>query len=389
MTTNLAAASILAALTIGLQAPTNSPEQPIVRINEPREGDYVSGPIVLRAAVEPLAEAVNRLSFYADAQLVCALDKRPFECPWDAGEGVKAHEIRAVAQLASGSRLVAAIRTKALDYVETVDVDAIQVTVVVKDRKGRFVEGLSRDRFRLLDEGVQQTIGFFAAENVSLELAVAIDISASMTDSIASVKQAVKGFLGALRPGDAVTLMGFNDNFFTVARRDTDPVARGQAIDRLAPWGGTALYDAVMRSLDLLGRRQGKKALVIFSDGDDQSSAASEQEALQSIQRSDAVVYAIGQGRALRSLKYRATLQTLASASGGLAFSVSDPKELSQAFAEIVEELSHQYALGYTPTSATHDGSWRRIQVEIPKEDYRIRARQGYRRRPPAAPADR
>ena len=115
-------------------------------------------------------------------------------------------------------------------------------------------------------------------------------------------------------------MLGFNDNIFTPARRSTDQAARAKAIARLAPWGGTALYDVIIRALDLLGRQSGRRALLVFSDGEDQSSHASMASVVTRAEASDATIYMIGQGRALQATALQQLMKRLATGSGGRAF---------------------------------------------------------------------
>lgn len=358
-------------------------QDPTVRLSIVSPGDqaYVSGPVMLRALIDPPAAAgqVVSLAFFADGRQICTLDAPPFECAWDAGERVREHGIRAVALLASGQRLVQNVRTKGLGYAEIVDVDLVQVTAVVT-AGGRFVQGLGKKDFRVFEDEVLQEVTFFGpAESVPLELVAAIDVSGSMREAMPAVKAAARRFLDALGAGDQVSLLAFNDNLFTLVRRSTDRTARARAVDRLAPWGGTALYDVILKGLDLVGRQQGRRAIVVFSDGHDESSFATLDAAIRRVESSDSTMYMIGQGDALRSETFQGVLERLATVSGGRAFATGDPGRLEKAFAEIIEDLSNQYLLTYPPTNAKRDGTWRRIRVEVGGGSYQVRARQGYR----------
>jgi Ca-activated chloride channel family protein len=352
-----------------------------LRIVSPGDQAYVSGPVMLRALIDPPAAAgqVVRLAFFADGRQVCALDAPPFECAWDAGERVREHVIRAVALLGNGQRLVQNVRTKGLDYAETVDVDLVQVTAVVTDG-GRFVHGLVKKDFRVFEDEVEQEITSFGpAGQVPLELIAAIDVSGSMSKAMPSVKAAARDFLNTLGPDDQVSLLAFNDNLFTLVRRSTDRAVRARAVDRLAPWGGTALYDVILKALDLVGRQQGRRAIVVFSDGHDESSFAHLDTVVRRVESSDSTMYMIGQGDALRNETFQGVLERLAHVSGGRAFATGDPGRLEKAFAEIIEDLSNQYLLAYPPKITKRDGAWRRIRVDVTGGRSQVRARQGYR----------
>jgi VWFA-related protein len=184
-----------------------------------------------------------------------------------------------------------------------------------------------------------------------------------------------------------VTVLAFNDNIFTLARRSISQEARLRAVDRLAPWGGTALYDAIIKGVDLLGRQAGRRALVVFSDGEDQSSHATMEAAITRVESTDATVYSVGLGRATEVASLRALLERLATISGGRGLFRDRVTDLQQAFEEILRDLSNQYLLGYQPANQKRDGVWRRLRVEVDRSDVRVRHREGYRLSPSSAAA--
>ena len=370
------AASILIAAGIAAQAPA-----PSLRILWPDEGEYVIGPIRIVAAIEPAAAArdVTRMAFFADGRQVCTSTRPPFECEWHAGDRVTEHLFRVVATLRNGSQLVQNVRTRSLTVSETVDVDVIQVTAVVTDGEGRFVRGLTRNDFRIYDNGRLQQVSDFASENIPLELVSAIDVSSSMRDSIGVVKDAVKRFLAGIAPSDQVTLLAFNESIFTPARRATDPAARTRAVDLMEAWGGTALYDAIIRAIEILGRQSGRRAIVLFSDGDDQHSHAGLGSAIRATEGSDATIYAIGQGRAVDAPALQKLLKQIATVSGGRAFFTNDPQKLDAVFTEILEDLRNQYLISYPAPDDARNEDWHSIKVELTGGRHQVRARSGYR----------
>lgn len=355
--------------------------QPSVRITSPVEGGYVTGPVRFTIAFTPpsIAARVKQVRWFADGRLVCTADAAPFSCEWDAGPRIEERVIRAVAVLAEGSPLVASVRTKAVEFAETVDVDVVQVTAVVTDGAGRFVTGLNASDFRVYEDDKPQRITTFQVENIPLELVAAIDVSSSMTDALPGVKRHATRFLSQLRDSDQVTLLGFNDSIFTLARRSTDRAARERAVSRLAPFGGTALYDVIIHAFDLLGRQAGRRSLVVFSDGEDQSSRASMPSVIQRAEASDATVYMIGQGRALRARALQQLMRQLSEGSGGRAFFSDNETRLQAIFEEIIDDLRHQYLLAYPAPDHARDGQWHRLRVEVPGHNYAVRARLGYR----------
>src|SRR5207302_6764594 len=121
----------------------------------------------------------------------------------------------------------------ALGYAATVDPDVVQVTVTVMDGRGHFVRGVPRGAFHVAEDGRPQAISHFASEDVPLEIVVAVDISGSMTPAMPKLRKAAKEFLGAVPSRHQVTLLGFNDNIFSLTRKATDPAERMKAVDRL------------------------------------------------------------------------------------------------------------------------------------------------------------
>jgi Ca-activated chloride channel family protein len=373
-------ASAAVAVVLGLAPAAQAPELS-VRIVSPGPDTYLSGPVLLKAIVEPppRAREATRVVFYADGRLVCTIaDAARAECPWDAGAEVKEHLVRVVVDLADGNRVVSSTRTKGLEHAETVAVDVVQVTAVVNDGT-RFIKGLAKEEFRIVEDGIPQTISHFSNEGSPLELVVAVDVSQSMAPHMPQLKNAVRRFLSALGPKDQVTLAAFNDHLFTLARRETVPAARVRAVDRLAPWGGTALYDVIVRGVQLLSKQPGRRVLVVFSDGDDRTSHATIGNVEAAMRSSDATLFMVALGRGAREAQLRSGVQRLVTLSGGRGLFVERSDRLDEAFAEIVVELSNQYLIGYQSTNTKRDGSWREIAIDLPGSAHTVRARQGYR----------
>ncbi len=292
-------AVLVAILAVGLVAGAWG-DGPSLRIEEPATGSYVSGLVTLRARVEPEGQPVLRLAFTADGHSVCSREAPPWECPWDAGTEVVAHNVRAVAVLTDGSRLVDTVRTEAAGFAPSVDVEVVQVAATVSDQKGQLVKGLGRDGFRVFEDGRPQEVTHFIGADAERELVVAVDMSGSMGPAMDRCREAVKRFLGFVRPVDHVTLLAFNDSVFTVSRREATPEARLRSVDRLRSWGSTAFYDAVLRGLDLLERHRGRRALVVFTDGEDMVSHATAQDVQRRIEVSACPVYVVAQGKGMR-----------------------------------------------------------------------------------------
>jgi VWFA-related protein len=202
-----------------------------------------------------------------------------------------------------------------------------------------------------------------------------------MTKAMPTVKAAVKKFLTKLRQQDVVTVMSFNDRPYIIARPAASLEDRLKAIDRLRPWGGTSLYDTMLKALSQLGTQQGRQVIVVFTDGEDRDSRVPIETAERTLESNDALVYAIGLGRAPDMAELRKVLERISEKSGGRAF-FEDLDKLDEVFGDIITDLSNQYLLMFRPKDERHDGKWREIRVDVPGQDYKIRHKKGYRLAP-------
>ena len=380
MTARTFSVALLLSFVIGAEPRTQTTQT--LRFISPPPGAYVTGPVLLKVGFdgEGGGSAIDEVTFFADGKQICVASGSRMECEWDAGPTVDEHALRAVARLRTGGRVVANVRTRAIAFVESTSVDVVQVNAVVTDG-GRFVKGLTKDVFRLLDDKEERPILGFDPNGAPLELVLALDVSGSMMEALPDVQNAARSFLNALGSNDRVTVIAFNDSLFTLAPREADLKSRLQALDKLSAWGGTAVYDVIIRSVDQLSRRPGRRALVVFTDGEDQSSQASLQDVVRAVSDSDATLFVVGLGRGERLKAIKANLEPLAEASGGLALFAERSEKLGESFTEIITDLANQYTLGIEPR---HDGKLHSLIVQVPGRGFRVRARRAY-----VAPAPR
>ena len=372
---------LLLALAATIVAAGAADQDAKMAIVAPQPDAIISGTTVITLDIVPTA-AVQVVNFFVDGRLACTVERPPFACTWEPGAVVRGHHIRVVATFSGGRRLVDNVRTKDLGYAERTEVEAVLVPVIVTE-DGRFVRGLRKRDFEVFEDDTPQQVLALASEESPLDLVLAIDISGSMEGALAEVKSAVKLLLAQLRAGDAATLIGFNDNTFLVAEREKDQHAREEAVDLLSAWGGTALYDATVRAVELVGRNPGRKGVVVFSDGDDRHSLTTPDKAAARVQGGNAMLYTVGFGAGAAVTTLRDRLQQYASATGGRAFFPRHSVELARVFGDIVAELSNQYVLSYVSTNTRKDGEWRAIRVRVRSGKYEVRARRGYQAQAP------
>jgi Ca-activated chloride channel family protein len=351
-----------------------------VRIISPDRDTDVSGSTKLEVSIQPQSaiRTVQSVMFTVDGRLACTVERPPFICWYDPGDAVREHHVRVVVTLSDGNKLIDNVHTHNPGFTESVRTDAVLVPIIVTHR-GQFVKGLKQQDFEIVEDGVRQDIASMVSEDAPLDLVLAIDVSGSMEHALDDVKVAVKQLLLKLRPGDAATIIGFNDTMFLAAEREKDQKAREEAVDLLTSWGGTALYDATVRAIDLVSRDWGRKGIIIFSDGDDRNSITTRDAATSRVQASDAMLYTIGFGGGANIPSLKMKLEDYARATGGRAFFPQRASDLNKVFDEIVAELANQYVLSYASTNQKQDNSWRNINVKMKNGKFDVRARDGYR----------
>jgi VWFA-related protein len=213
---------------------------------------------------------------------------------------------------------------------------------------------------------------------VPSQVLLVIDISGSMGQSMPTLRKAARGFLSALRPVDKVSVTAFNTGLFVLSSWEATAASRDAALERLRPWGGTAVYDSIIRATDLLKAREGRRVLVMFTDGDDIASRGSADSARTALQAHDVVLYMVAQGKAERDGALKQQLTDLAEDTGGRALFASRVGQLADQLSDVVEDVSKLYVIAYSPQRPLGDGQWRRIELEPVDKKLRIRARQGY-----------
>jgi VWFA-related protein len=296
--------------------------------------------------------------------------------------------------------------TPAEDHTPTikVDVDVVNVLFSVRDGKGRLVANLDKSDFELREDGKPQPILYFTRESaLPLTLGLLVDSSVSQGGVIEKEQAAARVFFErVIGSRDAAFLISFDvsvdllqdvtgsvnllqDSLESIRIRGTGPVGSIGGPFPPIRSGGTHLYDAVyLAATEILSKEAGRKAVVLLSDGQDQGSSISREAALEAAHRTDVMVYAIlfvdrnfyGFGGA--GYDGESILKKLTEETGGRLFRASSDRELADAFDQISDELRRQYSIGYSPSNAAHDGSFRKIQVRVRGRGLRVQARRGY-----------
>ncbi|MDQ6788535.1 MAG: VWA domain-containing protein [Acidobacteriota bacterium] len=271
----------------------------------------------------------------------------------------------------------------------SVKTDLVTLTLTVTDLYGRFVSGLSKDAFKVSDNNQEQVITFFSDADAPISVGILFDVSGSMSgEKIQKARKALERFIGTSHPSDEYFLIAFNSRAQLLLDRTRDGESVLQKLTLVEPKNNTALYDACYLGVERVttGTRQ-KKALLIISDGQDNSSRYNFNEVRRLLKESDVSVYAVGitggkdAGDAL-AMQGQAFLDELASITGGKAFYPQTDVEMDEIFERIALELRHQYSIGFTPKDFTPDGKWHKVKVKVnpPRGLPRltVRGREGY-----------
>jgi Ca-activated chloride channel family protein len=268
-------------------------------------------------------------------------------------------------------------------------VDLVSLNVTVTDGNGKYVTDLGQDDFDVYEDGAKQTLTFFSRTQQPISLALLLDTSASMEERMSIAQEAAIGFARQLHKEDQAEIIDFDSQVRILAPFTSDGATLEKAIRATTANGSTSLYNAVYISLKELRKTKAastsdirRQAIVLLSDGDDTSSLIEFDEVLDLAKRSETSIYSIGlrQGEIARREFKEAefVLRQLSQETGGKAFFPTDARELQKIYQTIWDELSSQYAIGYSSSNPKRDGAWRRILVRIQRPGLTARTKQGY-----------
>jgi len=267
------------------------------------------------------------------------------------------------------------------------EVNRVDMLFTVTDKKGRFITDLGKDDFAVFENRRPQTIQEFTAESdLPLRIAILIDTSNSIRDRFKFEQQAAVNFINSVirRGQDRAMLVSFDSSAELVADLIDDPDKLAEGIRSLRPGGGTALYDALYYACrDKLQldkpRYRFRRAVVIVSDGEDNQSRVSRDQALEMAQKADAVIYSISTNITHIESDGDKILKYLSLETGGQSFFPFKAEDLAQSFENIANELRHQYAIFYRPDPFHTDGLYHTVDLRVKnRHDVVVRARKGY-----------
>jgi Ca-activated chloride channel family protein len=272
----------------------------------------------------------------------------------------------------------AILRKVVLNYAVQVNRIIMYATATSDEGARHFVLDLTKDDIVLEEDGVRQPILDFYREERPATLAILSDSSGSMQAAMNTVHVASSRFVDSLGPEDRALVIDFDDKVYLLQDVTGDKDALRNAVTSTNAFGGTALYDALYASYRKLKGVEGRKAIVILSDGDDTASKFSFKHVLDEAKINDMIIYSIGLGTSFLDLDLRHVLRTLAEETGGRAFFPGKVDELEAVYKEISAELKSQYYISYEPQNTVWDGRWRKIKLSSTRKDVDLRTRSGY-----------
>jgi VWFA-related protein len=352
-----------------------------VRMLEPRKGRTYTGS--LRAAADvlvPEGRSIEKVEFYLNESLVATLFQPPWEQPILLPPGQGTGYVRAVAYQPDGASTEEVVFINAPDYVEDLDIHFVPLYITVLNKERRPVLGLDLEDFTVFEDGILQSpMRFDLVSNLPIYAGIMVDVSASMKENLPVAKEAALGFFDqVIADRDRATLITFNDHPNLTVKFTNDIKTLAGGLAALQAERGTALYDSVIFSLYYFNGVKGQRALILLSDGKDESSRFTYEDTVEYARRSGVAIYAIG-------LKYKKAdrgdkkgLTGLARETGGRSFFIESVDELPTIYSQIQEELRSRYYLAYQSTNSADDDVFRLIEVEIDQPGLEAKTKRGY-----------
>ena len=352
-----------------------------VAIQQPARGAKPAGRTGAVAEVTvPSERRVELVEFRLNDQLVAKVTQPPWAATIDVPKQGDTVYLTVTAQLDDGSRAEDVRFLRSPSYVEELAVNLVELFTTVLDGSGQLARGLTADDFEVLENSQPQKIAKFElVENLPLTLGILIDTSGSMADSLGEAQRAAGGFLERMvRPGDRCFTLTFSDRPILRMPLTDDPRAAAQSLERLQADGSTSIHDALVHSLFYYRGTHGQRALVLLSDGDDNTSQLTYDEALEYAKRSGVAIFTIGLNIPKHSIGIRGKLNRLGEVTGGRVFYVNKAAELAGVYAEIERELRSRYLVAFQSGVQAGAGGYRQIEVKMRKPGLKARTARGY-----------
>jgi Ca-activated chloride channel family protein len=348
-----------------------------VNLVEPQKGKHYQNSLLARAETDvPDGEAIERVEFYLNETLVATLYQPPYVQPIVLPKGNPVGYVRSVAYLPDGNQTedLVFINSPDPDY-EELEIEFVELYTSAFDRNGRPVQSLEQKDVTIVEDGVKQEIvRFERVTDLPIHTAVALDISASMTDSLEKARDAaLQYFQETVQPRDRAALVTFNDRPTLNVKFTNNKTTLAGGLAGMKAERGTSLYDTVIFSLYYFTGIKGQRALLLVSDGKDESSRFTYEDAVDYARRAGVTIYAIG----LSEEVGRKKLTKLSEETGGRAFFLENVAELSGIYSTIEEELRSKYLIAYQSTNTTGT-DFRTVDLKVSQPGVEAKTIRGY-----------
>jgi VWFA-related protein len=347
-----------------------------ITLVEPQRGTHYENSLMARTKIDvPDGETLDRVEIFLNETRVATLYQEPFQQPVVLNKNEPLSYVRAVAYLADGNSTEDVTFVNAPD-IEEVDVDLVELYTSVLDRQGRPVQNLAQKDFTVQEDGVRQDlVRFERVTDLPIHAAVVLDVSASMEEKLDQARQAALQFMeDTIKPKDRAAVITFNDRPNLTVKFTKDMNALAGGLSGLKAERGTALYDSIVFSLYYFNGIKGQRAMLLLSDGKDESSRFTYEDAVEYARRAGVTIYTIGLGDETDKRK----LSKVAEETGGRFFQLKEPSELQGIYRQIEEELRSQYLLVYQSSSTKTDNSFRSVEVKVAQPGLEARTIRGY-----------
>ena len=380
--TSLAVASFLLQASFTAASATPASTGPSVRITSPLGRSGMPGAIRIVAQINPAAGVdLGPVRFLIDGQLFQTdTDGAPYAVEWVDENPFERREITVTVTDALGREAADRVLLEPHEIVEETQVRSVLVEAAVQDSQGRFVKSIPPNGFRLFEDGVPQTIDLARHEAVGATFALLIDSSASMSRRLPFVQRTAAMLGEYMTPADRTIVAPFSKGVLAVTGPTNDRRTVDEAIGAIQASGGTAILDSLVGLARSLPESTGRRAVILITDGYDENSNTSVDDAIEAVKESRVTVYcvAIG-GVAGISLKGEKVLRRIAKETGGRMFMPANDEQLEHVHSALADDVQNRYLLTYTPVNQKYDGTWRKISVQVDSErPYRVSARLGY-----------
>jgi VWFA-related protein len=348
-----------------------------VRLTEPQRGHRYERSLLARAETDvPEGETIDRVEFFLNETPVATLYQPPYTQPIVLPKEPLAY-VRAVAYTDDGASTEDLVFVNAPDSnVEQLNVQFVELYTSVVDRRGRPTPGLAQKDFTVTEDGVRQTISRFErVDDLPIHAAVVLDTSGSMEKSLPQARDAALGFLrDTIQPKDRAAIITFNDHPNIGVKFSNDLTTLAGGLAGLKAERSTVLWDTVIFSLFYFNGVKGQRAILLLTDGRDEGSRFSYDDALEYVRRAGVTIYTIGLGDDIEKRK----LTKLSEETGGRAFFIKSAAELSAIYATIQQDLRSQYLIAYQSTNTSPETNFRAIEVKVAQPGLEAKTLHGY-----------